>query len=81
LLDIVVFHVFDLEKAHVGALITFFYAARRVGTFARQASASRMSSARVMGRGSSSERARDTARRDCVVDACRQDVKGRAPVQ
>jgi hypothetical protein len=27
------------------------------------------------------EGARDTARYDCVVDACRQDVKGRAPVQ
>jgi hypothetical protein len=27
------------------------------------------------------EGARDTARCDCVVDACWQDVKGRAPVQ
>jgi len=65
-----------------GGPMMICYAARRDGTLARQASASRTSSVRVTGRGSSSARARVIR---CtaifVMDACGQDVKGGAPVQ
>jgi hypothetical protein len=58
------------------------YAARRDGTLARQASASRMSlGARDGARIVVGEGERDQVHCDFVMDACGQDVKGGAPVQ